>query len=390
MLVPKLGMRAVILAGGESSRFWPLNGRHKSLLEVAGRPLIERTISNMPRSVDEVVVVEPADGCVSCALKDFLTPHDVEFRVQDKPRGMWDAILIGAQDYGDDVLVASGHQFSRFALDKLSAGRGTKLLLSNVPDPHGYGVARVDSIYRLSHDFVQRLGSAEGKDHYLFEKVLSDYLKDHPARFEVVPKEEIPSLKYPWDALSVMERVLEELKGGVMGEVSEQAVVHGDVLVDDGASVMAGAHIYGPAYLGRGAVVGTGSLVRQSCLESGAVAGFGTEVARSLVGPCSKLHHCYVGDSVLARDVWMGFGGVTANRRFDKDEVTVRLGRKQTSTGRGHFGCAVGPGVRMGVKAMLMPGVLVGQGVTVGPGTIVGKNVPDGKKIYVRQETTVK
>ena len=404
-------MRAVILAAGESSRFWPFSGSHKSLVEILGKPLIARTVNNIPREVDEVVVVEPPDECVSKALKDCKLNKDVEFRVQERPRGMWDAILVGAKDYGDDVLVVSGHQFSKFALEKLVSGVGTKLLLSKVDNPGEYGVAVVEgdfvvgirekpkkpesnlvvsSIYRLSHEFVLRLASSGGGGQYKFERVLSSYLSEHPANFEIVPKEEVPSLKYPWDALSVMERLLEEVKHKVKGEVSVDATLEGDVFVDEGARVMGGARIIGPAYIGRGAFVGTSALVRQSCVEMGSVVGFGSEVARSLVGPGCAVHHSFVGDSVLGRKVWFGFGAVTANRRFDKKSVVSVVKGKKKELGRGHFGCAVGDGTRVGVGALIMPGVLVGKNVTVGPGTIVDRNVPDGKKLYVVQKRVMK
>jgi UDP-N-acetylglucosamine diphosphorylase / glucose-1-phosphate thymidylyltransferase / UDP-N-acetylgalactosamine diphosphorylase / glucosamine-1-phosphate N-acetyltransferase / galactosamine-1-phosphate N-acetyltransferase len=400
-------MRAVILAGGESSRFWPFSGCHKSLLEIMGEPLVAKTINNLPQSVDEVIVVEPPDQCVSKALKEHKLNKEVRFRIQEKPRGMWDAILIGAADYGDDVLVASGHQFSRFAFDKLMGGTGTKLLLSKVSNPSEYGVAKVsgdsvvginekprkpesdlivDSIYRLSHKFVQELESSKGGGQYKFERVLSKYLDANPAGFEIIPKEEIPSLKYPWDALSVMERLLEELKPKVLGEVSEDASLKGDVFVDKGARVLEGAFVSGPAYIGRGAFVGTSALVRQSCVEMGSVVGFGSEVAKSLVGTNCSLHHSYVGDSVLGKDVWMGFGVITANRRFDKKQVVSTVKGKKCQTCRGHFGCAVGNGARVGIGSLVMPGVLIGGNTTIGPGTIVEENVKDNKKIFVVQK----
>ena len=43
-------MQAVILTAGESSRFWPLNQRHKSLIKIMGRPLIWYTIEGLKKS----------------------------------------------------------------------------------------------------------------------------------------------------------------------------------------------------------------------------------------------------------------------------------------------------------------------------------------------------
>ena len=403
-------MRAVVIAGGSSSRFWPINNCHKSTLEIGGKPLIQRTIENLPRQVNEVIVVENPSRCISKILKGKIK-RDVEFRVQDKPKGMWQAISIGAEDYAGDVIVVSGHRFSRFALDRLGVGRGTKLLLSKVPDPWEYGVVTVEgdraveiiekppkpksdivvnSAYRLSPELVKDIVSSQGNDHYMLEKVISGHLKKHPAEFEMIPKEEMPSLKYPWHALSVLERVLEEIKPEIKGEVSEKASIEGDVFVDEGASIMPGAYVVGPAYIGRGTFVGTSALVRQSSVEMGSVVGFGSEVTRSLIGPGTQVHHAFVGDSVLGHKTWFGFGVTTANLRFDKSEVVSKIKRAKKNTGRRKFGCAVGPGTRVGINSMIMPGILIGEKVTVGPGTIVDKNIKDGKKVYPFQKKVVK
>ncbi len=170
-------MRAVIIAGGNSSRFWPLNDKHKSLIEICGQTLIARTINMLPQ-VDEVVVVESPKQDIKKALKGVKLNKQVEYRVQDESNGMWEAILIGAEDYGDDVIVVSGHQMSPFALGKLGIGRGTKLLVSQVSNTDEYGIVEVkgnkvigveekpenpksnlvlNSAYRFSNEFIRML-----------------------------------------------------------------------------------------------------------------------------------------------------------------------------------------------------------------------------------------
>jgi NDP-sugar pyrophosphorylase family protein len=286
-----------------------------------------------------------------------------------------------------------------------------KLLLSKVPNPELYGNAIIEgqkvkgliekpespssdiivnSAYRFNHEFIKKLASDSGDEQYKLERVLSEYLHTHPSDFEMIPKEEIPSLKYPWDALSIMERLLEEVKTKVKGTVSDKARINGDVFIDEGAIVMDGAMIEGPAYIGRGAVVGTSALVRQSSLEAGSVVGFGSEVARSLIGPGAKLHHGFVGDCILGPRVWLGFGFISANRRFDKQPVKAEVKGQKASTNRGHFGCVIGEGTRFGIRGSTMPGMLIGKNVTVGPNTSITTNVPDGKTIYSKQEIVMK
>ena len=51
--------QAVILAAGESSRFWPLNQRHKGLLKIMGRSLIWHTIEGLKRvGTNDLVIIQ--------------------------------------------------------------------------------------------------------------------------------------------------------------------------------------------------------------------------------------------------------------------------------------------------------------------------------------------
>src|SRR3989339_2223350 len=48
----------VILAAGDSSRFYPFNGVHKSLFQIAGKPLLKHTLDNVGKLKDfEVILV---------------------------------------------------------------------------------------------------------------------------------------------------------------------------------------------------------------------------------------------------------------------------------------------------------------------------------------------
>src|SRR4030042_1423590 len=84
-------VQAVILAGGESSRFWPLSdGMHKSLNMVMGKTLIQHTIESLNfMGIKDVVVVQGPDREIEGVLKG----GGVKFVVQKEPKGMGDAVL---------------------------------------------------------------------------------------------------------------------------------------------------------------------------------------------------------------------------------------------------------------------------------------------------------
>jgi NDP-sugar pyrophosphorylase family protein len=98
-------MQAVILAAGESSRFWPLNTKHKSLLKIMGKPLIWYTIDGLKKAgVKEIIVVQGPDKEVEKELSNYELDVEIKYVIQSEPRGMGDAIL-RAKDLLEDNFV---------------------------------------------------------------------------------------------------------------------------------------------------------------------------------------------------------------------------------------------------------------------------------------------
>jgi len=65
-------MQAVILAAGQSSRFWPLNKRHKSLIKIMGKPLICYTIESLKKlKIKEILIVQSPKREIEEELKKF-------------------------------------------------------------------------------------------------------------------------------------------------------------------------------------------------------------------------------------------------------------------------------------------------------------------------------
>src|SRR3989338_8522192 len=82
-------MQAIILGAGESSRFWPLNSKHKSLIKVMGKSLIWWTIQGLKKSgIKDIIVVQGAQKDIEKELK----MPGIKYVVQSKPRGMGDAL----------------------------------------------------------------------------------------------------------------------------------------------------------------------------------------------------------------------------------------------------------------------------------------------------------
>ena len=64
-------MQAVILAAGQSSRFWPLNQRHKSLIKIMGKPLIWYTIQGLKKAgIKETIIIQSPGKDIEEKLKN--------------------------------------------------------------------------------------------------------------------------------------------------------------------------------------------------------------------------------------------------------------------------------------------------------------------------------
>jgi bifunctional UDP-N-acetylglucosamine pyrophosphorylase/glucosamine-1-phosphate N-acetyltransferase len=191
-------------------------------------------------------------------------------------------------------------------------------------------------------------------------------------------------LKLPWHILDMSQLFLSKrLKPDNHAKlIASSAVVGDNVYLGKGVRVMENAVIKGPSYIGDNSIIGTGSLIINSLIEKNCVVGFITEVTRSYIGEGSWLHRNYIGDSVLESQNHFGAGAVTANFRLDEDHIhTLVLGEK-TNTKRTKFGAILGRETRVGVNSSLMPGVKIGSRAIIGPGVVLYHDVNQGGRIF--------
>jgi len=406
-------MKAVILAAGASSRMWPLaSKKHKSLYEVCGKTLLAHTMENLASNgiSEQVIVVSGRDS--DSARKVALSVSGVKAEVVESgsQEGMGAEILKVADRLSGSFVVASGHAVNagdNYAALKALGQCDAAICCRQVPDVSEYGEVKIEgkgkvvaieekpkephsgfrivSTYLLSQNFISVLKKTEA-GHYSFEKALAGLVAEGSVSCAKVEGYQ-PTLKYPWHLIAlknfIMERTLPDKPVIAAGaEVDESAVIRGRVYVSKGAKVMENAVIKGPAYIGPDAVVGTGALVRNySCLEARAVAGYCTEVKNSLVLEAVHTHHCSVEDSVIDRNCRLAAFSVTANRRFDKENVKSDSKNGKKDTGLDFFGTIMGEGAWLGVNSSTMPGAKLGAGSGVMPNKVAYHDVKDGEKV---------
>lgn len=419
----------IVLAGGASSRMWPL--REKSLLRFGDEPLLlsqlrmfeslgfsQAVIVGNPQNVDDI------HGLMA-ALHDRI---QVRVAVQPEPTGMGDALLRAAEVIPPDgaVYITQVHDVveDRLHTDMLKMYRSnpetTYLAGVEMKDyfPGGYliidgtgmigGIVEKPGPDKRPSNFVNIVDHIHADAGQLFEAIRAEYASDIPTDdhyeramdklMKRMPYRMVPytgrwdALKFPWHTLDIMQAFLLRIKGQTVAPsayVAPTATLVGDVFIGESAKIFPGASIVGPAYIGNGTIVGNNALVRHSMVLDNCNVGFTTEVARSYVGDGCQMHACRVLDSVFAPNVNFSAGCTTANLRIDKGNVKSTVKGNRLDTGRDKFGAVIGQDAFIGVDVMTMPGVKIGERAQVGPGTHVHEDIKDDVRVYVKQEIVV-
>lgn len=134
-------MQAVILAGGKSTRTYPLTlTKPKPLLKVANKTLIEHNLENLRDLVDEVIVVV---GYKKQMVIDFLKNFkdaNLRFVEQAEQLGSGHAILITKKHVKNEFIVLNGDDiFSKEDFKKI-IGIKYAILTTKSVNPENFGV----------------------------------------------------------------------------------------------------------------------------------------------------------------------------------------------------------------------------------------------------------
>ena len=149
-------MKGIILAGGTGSRLWPSTiSTSKQLIPIYDKPLIYYPLSTLMLAGirDILIITTPNDqAAFQRLLGDGQTLGiKLSYEVQDKPEGLAQAFIIGAEFIGTDsvALVLGDNIFHGIGLGrdlaKCTNPDGALIFGYEVTDPQRYGVAEIDS-----------------------------------------------------------------------------------------------------------------------------------------------------------------------------------------------------------------------------------------------------
>ncbi|MCH5262514.1 MAG: UDP-N-acetylglucosamine pyrophosphorylase [Lachnospiraceae bacterium] len=201
---------------------------------------------------------------------------------------------------------------------------------------------------------------------------------------ETIAKDIFHEAIYPWEVLSKIGEFIVELGNTLPEERYERK---GDnVWIAKSAKVYPSACINGPAIIDEEAEIRHCAFIRGNAIVGkGAVVGNSTELKNVILfNKVQVPHYNYVGDSILGFKAHMGAGSITSNVKSDKTLVVVRAGEEQLETGLKKFGAMLGDHVEVGCNSVLNPGTVIGRQANVYPTSMVRGFIP-ANSIYKKQ-----
>ena len=188
----------------------------------------------------------------------------------------------------------------------------------------------------------------------------------------------LQTVRYPWELLDgiadciralgpmldpkVYEQRGEDIWVARSAKIYDSAYLSGPLLIDERAEVRPCAFIRGSAIVGKEAVVGNSTELKNVILFDGV----------------QVPHYNYVGDSILGYKAHMGAGSITSNVKADKHNVVIQNGVKQIDTRRRKVGAFLGNHAEIGCNTVLNPGTVVCPDSNVYPVQSVRGVIPPG------------
>ena len=368
-------MKAVILAAGKGERLLPLTEAiPKVMLPVANKPILQHNLEQLAGIAEEVIlVVGYREEAIRQHFGSSFNGMRVKYVTQKEQLGTGHA-LQQAEPLLDGrfVLLMGDNLYSRADIERCMRHE-LSILVKEVENPGIFGVCTVRNgllidmvekprrppsnlintgLYVLDRRIFDHRHRKTGRGEYEAVDAVRELCKRD--KIHAVEAKDYEYITYPWDLLSVNEKVLRKTGS----------------LIDKSARISDRARIEGPVAIGRNAELKDCVIRPFTSIGDGAIIGNFVEIKGSVIMEGTRIPHLsYIGDSVIGSRCNLGAGTKVANLRFDDRPVKMMVKGKLVDSGRRKLGCVMGHNVKTGINVSILPGAVIKSGSAIYPGT---------------------
>lgn len=167
-----------------------------------------------------------------------------------------------------------------------------------------------------------------------------------------------------WEQLNQVEAFTAEdsIRVGKDTFISQDAKLSGQIRIGDNCMIGTGVIIRGNVHIHDNVKIGYGVEIKNSVIK-----------ANTTIGPL-----CYLGDSLVEENVYLGALVRTSNHRLDRAPIKSWNGQAYENTGLEKLGAWIQESTSLGVGIVILPGRIVPKGSIFSPHIVITKNYPEG------------
>ncbi|HYN89925.1 MAG TPA: sugar phosphate nucleotidyltransferase [Ardenticatenaceae bacterium] len=323
-------MKAVVMAGGEGSRLRPLTiGRPKPLVQLVNKPVLAHMLDLLKtHGIREVVItVQYLANLIQAYFGDGSSfGISIHYSIEEVPLGTAGSVRQAARHLDDETfLVLSGDAITDIDLSQvIEAHRKSQavatITLSRVQNPLEYGLTLVDEQGRITQ-FLEKPGWSDvvsdtvNTGIYVLEPEVLDAVEEGEVcdfshdLFPLLLEEEAPLYGFVadgyWTDIGTVDEYFRATADMLSGRVRLKPLgerIGGDIICAGDRDISPDARLYGPIFLGNGATIKAGAVVRgPTVLGDNVVVDTRSKVERAIIGGNS-----YVGDRAEIRGALIG------------------------------------------------------------------------------------
>ena len=198
-----------------------------------------------------------------------------------------------------------------------------------------------------------------------------------------IAKSLFETITYPWEALPKIKDYILDLGATLDSDKFDK--IGDDIWVAKSATIAPSASLNGPLIIDEEAEVRHCAFIRGSAIVGkNAVVGNSTELKNCILFDNVQVpHYNYVGDSIYGYKSHTGAGVIASNLKSDKSLVTVMCDGEKVETNVKKFGAMIGDFVEVGCNSVMNPGTVIGRNSNVYPLSFVRGYVEENS-IYKR------